>query len=65
MSSVSTWPKITERDLRMLVPVRQRRKFVPRAQFIAFSRVAPTVDPDAFRADQDAAAEQSGSAYDR
>jgi antitoxin (DNA-binding transcriptional repressor) of toxin-antitoxin stability system len=48
-----------------LVPLRQRRRFVSRAEFIAMSRGASAVDPDAFRADQDAAAEQSGSAYDR
>ena len=48
-----------------LVPLRQRRRFVSRAEFAAMSRSAPVVDADAFRADQDAAADQAGSAYDR
>jgi antitoxin (DNA-binding transcriptional repressor) of toxin-antitoxin stability system len=48
-----------------LVPLRQRRRFVSRAEFVSMSRGAPVLDPDAFRADQDAAAEQGGSAYDR
>jgi antitoxin (DNA-binding transcriptional repressor) of toxin-antitoxin stability system len=48
-----------------LVPLRQRRRFVTRAEFVAMSRGASGFDLDAFRADQDAAAEQSGSAYDR
>jgi prevent-host-death family protein len=48
-----------------LVPLRQRRRFVSRAEFAAMSRSAPVVDADAFRADQDAAAAQAGSAYDR
>jgi antitoxin (DNA-binding transcriptional repressor) of toxin-antitoxin stability system len=48
-----------------LVPLRQRRRFVSRAGFAALSRTAPVIDADAFRADQDAAADQAGSAYDR
>jgi prevent-host-death family protein len=48
-----------------LVPLRQRRRFVSRAEFAAMSRSAPVIDADAFRADQDAAADQAGSAYDR
>ena len=47
-----------------LVPLRQRR-FVSRAEFAAMSRSAPVIDADAFRADQDTAADQAGSAYDR
>jgi antitoxin (DNA-binding transcriptional repressor) of toxin-antitoxin stability system len=48
-----------------LIPLRSRR-FVPKAEFVAMSRGAATVDLDAFRADQDAAAEHAtGSAYDR
>jgi hypothetical protein len=35
--------------------LRNRRRFVPRAEFAATSRRAPTVDLAAFRADQDAA----------
>jgi prevent-host-death family protein len=37
-----------------LIPLRRRRRFVSRAEFAAMSRVAPTVDLDAFRADQEA-----------
>ena len=48
-----------------LVPLRQRRRFVSRAEFAAMSRNAPVIDAEAFRADQDAAADQAGSAYDR
>jgi hypothetical protein len=48
-----------------LVPLRQRRRFVSRAEFASLSHGASAIDPDAFRADQDAAAEQAGSAYER
>jgi antitoxin (DNA-binding transcriptional repressor) of toxin-antitoxin stability system len=48
-----------------LVPLRQRRRFVTRAEFAAMSRGASGFDLDAFRADQHAAAEQSVSAYDQ
>ena len=41
-----------------LIPLRQRRRFVPRREFAAMSRTASAVDPDVFRADQDAAADQ-------
>jgi antitoxin (DNA-binding transcriptional repressor) of toxin-antitoxin stability system len=41
-----------------LIPLRRRRRFVPRQEFAAMSRTAAGLDPDAFRADQDAAAEQ-------
>lgn len=37
-----------------LIPLRQRRRFVSRHDFVAMSRNAPAVDLDAFRADQDA-----------
>src|SRR5690242_13909498 len=46
-----------------LVPLRQRRRFVSRAEFVAMSRTAPAIDTDAFRADQDAAADQARGAY--
>lgn len=46
-----------------LVPLRQRRRFVPREEFAAMSRGASAVDPAGFRADQEAAAEQGGGAY--
>lgn len=38
-----------------LIPLRRRRRFVARAEFIAMSRNAAQVDIDAFRADQEAA----------
>lgn len=41
-----------------LVPLRRRRRFVPRSEFAAMSRTAPDISLDAFRADQDATAEQ-------
>lgn len=41
-----------------LVPLRGRRRFVPRAEFTAMSRNASGVSLEAFRADQDTAAEQ-------
>ena len=41
-----------------LIPLRRRRRFVSRTEFAAMSRGAQPVDLDAFRADQDAAADQ-------
>jgi antitoxin (DNA-binding transcriptional repressor) of toxin-antitoxin stability system len=41
-----------------LIPLRQRRRFVPRQEFAAMSRTAASVDIAAFRADQEAAADQ-------
>ncbi|MGW2519268.1 type II toxin-antitoxin system prevent-host-death family antitoxin [Streptomyces sp. NPDC001617] len=41
-----------------LVPLRRRRRFVPRAEFAAMSRTAPDISLDAFRDDQDAVVEQ-------
>lgn len=41
-----------------LIPLRRRRRFVPRGEFAAMSRTAPDISLDAFRADQDAAADQ-------
>ncbi|MER5222564.1 prevent-host-death protein [Streptomyces flaveus] len=41
-----------------LVPLRRRRRFVPRAEFAAMSRSAPDISLDAFRDDQDAVVEQ-------
>jgi prevent-host-death family protein len=43
-----------------LMPVRQRHRFVSRAEFTAMLRGAPPIDTDAFRADQDAAASHAG-----
>lgn len=49
-----------------LIPLRQRRRFVTRQEFAAMSRNAPASDLEAFRADQDATADQdSDGAYDR
>jgi antitoxin (DNA-binding transcriptional repressor) of toxin-antitoxin stability system len=41
-----------------LIPLRRRRRFVPRQEFAAMSRTAASVDVVAFRADQEAAADQ-------
>ena len=38
-----------------LIPLRRRRRFVPRTEFATMSRHAPVIDLAAFRADQDAA----------
>jgi len=48
-----------------LVPLRQRRRYVSRQEFAAMSRNSPAIDLEAFRADQDATADQdSRSAYE-
>ena len=44
-----------------LIPLRRRRRFVSREEFTSMSRNAPGVDLDAFRADQDLAAEHEAS----
>jgi prevent-host-death family protein len=41
-----------------LIPLRRRRRFVTRDEFVAMSRNAASVDADAFRADQAATADQ-------
>lgn len=41
-----------------LIPLRRRRRFVARDDFVAMSRNAATIDLNAFRADQDATADQ-------
>ncbi|MBA2949083.1 type II toxin-antitoxin system Phd/YefM family antitoxin [Streptomyces himalayensis] len=41
-----------------LIPLRRRRRFVPRSEFVAMSRTAPDISLEAFRADQDATADQ-------
>jgi prevent-host-death family protein len=49
-----------------LVPLRRRRRLVPREEFLAMSRNAPAVDLTAFRADQQAALDdEAGSPYER
>ena len=40
-----------------LIPLRRRRRFVSRQEFAAMSRGAPDLSVDAFRADQDVAAD--------
>ncbi|MFI1954204.1 type II toxin-antitoxin system Phd/YefM family antitoxin [Streptomyces xinghaiensis] len=41
-----------------LIPLRRRRRFVPRGEFAAMSHAAPDISLDAFRSDQAATAEQ-------
>ncbi|MGW1163693.1 type II toxin-antitoxin system Phd/YefM family antitoxin [Streptomyces sp. NPDC002513] len=41
-----------------LIPLRRRRRFVPRGEFAAMSRTAPDISLDTFRADQHATVEQ-------
>ncbi|MHB9754475.1 type II toxin-antitoxin system Phd/YefM family antitoxin [Streptomyces sp. BYX5S] len=41
-----------------LIPLRRRRRFVPRAEFAAMSRTAPDISLEAFRDDQDVVVEQ-------
>jgi prevent-host-death family protein len=49
-----------------LIPLRRRRRFVPRREFTAMSRSAPGIDIEAFRADQEAAFDHDTSnPYDR
>ena len=49
-----------------LVPLRRQRRFVSRQEFAAMSRNAPQGSLDAFRADQDTAADhEDGYLYDR
>jgi antitoxin (DNA-binding transcriptional repressor) of toxin-antitoxin stability system len=44
-----------------LIPLRRRRRFVPRQEFAAISRSAPRIAIDTFRADQEATANQEMS----
>jgi prevent-host-death family protein len=49
-----------------LIPLRQRRRFVPRQEFAAMSRGAAVTSIEAFRADQDATADHDQpSRYDQ
>ncbi|WP_374112847.1 type II toxin-antitoxin system Phd/YefM family antitoxin [Streptomyces sp. MNU89] len=41
-----------------LIPLRRRRRFVPRGEFAAMSHTAPDISLDTFRSDQAATAEQ-------
>jgi antitoxin (DNA-binding transcriptional repressor) of toxin-antitoxin stability system len=48
-----------------LIPLRHRRRFVSREEFAAMSRNAPDADLDAFREDQNVAADhRSSGAYE-
>lgn len=44
-----------------LVPLRRRRRFVPRAEFAAMSQADPHMSLEAFRSDQDAAIDGEAS----
>jgi prevent-host-death family protein len=49
-----------------LIPLRHRRRFVPRQEFLAMSRSASSIDIEAFRADQEAALDHDrDGAYER
>lgn len=49
-----------------LIPLRQRRRFVPRQEFSAMSRNAPAIDLEAYRTDQEVALDHgAGSAYEQ
>jgi prevent-host-death family protein len=52
------------REIGELIPIRRRRRFVPRGEFAATSRNAPDIDLPAFRADQEAAADHDAGAQD-
>lgn len=54
------------RQIGELVPLRRRRRFVPREEFAAMSRTAPAIDIETFRADQeDAFNHGADSRYER
>jgi antitoxin (DNA-binding transcriptional repressor) of toxin-antitoxin stability system len=49
-----------------LIPLRRRRRYVPRQEFAAMSRSAPALSAENFRADQDATLDQDmRTGYDR
>ena len=49
-----------------LIPLRQRRRFVPKAEFVVMSRNTPAIDLEAFRSDQDAVLDhEADNAYER
>ena len=52
------------REIGELIPIRRRRRFVPRADFTAGSRHAPAVDLAALRADQEVAADHQAGIPD-
>lgn len=48
-----------------LVPLRRRRRFVTREEFISMSSGAPPLDREAFRGDQAAALDETTDPYER
>lgn len=46
-------------EIAELVPIKRRRRFVSREDFAAMSVGAPAINPDSFRADQEAALDDS------
>ena len=52
------------REIGELIPIRRRRRFVPRADFATASHSAPALDLAAFRADQNAAADHDAGVRD-
>lgn len=49
-----------------LIPLQKRRRFVTRSEFAAMSRSAPAIDPERFRADQEAVLDSAlGDPYAR
>jgi len=54
------------RHIGELIPLRRRRRFVPREEFSAMSRNVPDGDREAFRSDQEATADhETTSPYER
>ena len=53
------------RQIGELIPLRRRCQFVPRAQFVAMSTGAPSLDLDRFRSDLDFLDQELGDPYDR
>ena len=53
------------REIGELVPLRQRRVFVPRADFVAMSQGAPVISPENFRADLSVVDDELGDPYAR
>ena len=52
------------REIGELIPIRRRRRFVPRADFATASRNAAAIDLAAFRANQNAAADHDAGIHD-
>lgn len=53
------------RQIGELIPIRRRRQFVARADFVAGSRTAPMVDLEGFRSDQAAVYDEDVDPFDR